>query len=437
MTTRKVLQAARRFEDAMAEATASTAVLTVAAMRDKATTVVASAGQAWLSPDGVYRAGWWQEAVRTRVAAPLRDFVVAAGQAEAVKIGVAFDLVNPLLDRTAARHLAGLEGWADGQSQWVRRTVRKALTDGLSVDDLAAQLTGPGDSPFNPVSARRFAQTELIAAQNGANHATYMGSGLTGTKTWLSSRDDHVRPDHVAADGQTRPVGEPFDVGGWPAQFPAAPELPGSQRYGCRCKLSFIPDEIQPAPPAALVSASVTGQAAARRVGVVDFAALPADDRRVAARWDTGGWRAANRALRGGGDVATTAAGREAAAVAAVTMVNLLYGLAIPAAVSARRWWPKTKAAAAGKAGGVTTSGITSYTLDDTVPAVPDGWVTVELEISAGAHAALLPGKALELLVPPGTKMSVVRVDRDGTVHLRVVSQTYPAALIGKLDDIV
>jgi hypothetical protein len=63
---------------------------------------------------------------------------------------------------------------------------------------------------------------------------------LTAAKRWVSMRDNRVRPDHVTADGQTVPIGQDFNIGGWPAAYPGDPRLPIGERINCRCGISDV-----------------------------------------------------------------------------------------------------------------------------------------------------------------------------------------------------
>ena len=54
-------------------------------------------------------------------------------------------------------------------------------------------------------------------------------------KEWVDSGDSRVRPSHREMDGQTRALDEPYDVRGFPARFPADPQLPARERIQCRC----------------------------------------------------------------------------------------------------------------------------------------------------------------------------------------------------------
>lgn len=54
-------------------------------------------------------------------------------------------------------------------------------------------------------------------------------------KMWVTRRDERVRHAHVAADGQTVPVGDPFQVGGYPMMHPGDRSAPASLTVNCRC----------------------------------------------------------------------------------------------------------------------------------------------------------------------------------------------------------
>ena len=41
---------------------------------------------------------------------------------------------------------------------------------------------------------------------------------------WISTNDGGVRDDHKHADGQTRPIGQPFNVGGELLMYPSDPK---------------------------------------------------------------------------------------------------------------------------------------------------------------------------------------------------------------------
>jgi hypothetical protein len=90
-------------------------------------------------------------------------------------------------------------------------------------------------------------RTLAAALAGDAALAAARALGVTYTQ-WVSRRDGRVREAHTEADGQTRPVGTPFLVGGFRLRFPSDPSgLPASAPvvYGCRCGLIFMPPDAQ------------------------------------------------------------------------------------------------------------------------------------------------------------------------------------------------
>lgn len=66
------------------------------------------------------------------------------------------------------------------------------------------------------------------------------------SKTWFTVGDERVRPAHVAADGQTVPVGEAFLVGGQQLRWPGDTGLGATldNVMGCRCSSVHDTDEL-------------------------------------------------------------------------------------------------------------------------------------------------------------------------------------------------
>lgn len=54
---------------------------------------------------------------------------------------------------------------------------------------------------------------------------------------WVSMEDTHVRKAHREADGQQRPIGENFSVGGYKMPYPGYPGVPIELWINCRCTL--------------------------------------------------------------------------------------------------------------------------------------------------------------------------------------------------------
>lgn len=114
----------------------------------------------------------------------------------------------------------------------VRDTLEAGLNQGETIKDLAARI----HAQVGPARAVRIARTEAIAA---ANSGTFEGYKQTGVEEheWLSARDSKVRDTHRDADGQRRPVGEAFNVGGFDLLFPGDPGAPAGEIVNCRCTL--------------------------------------------------------------------------------------------------------------------------------------------------------------------------------------------------------
>lgn len=58
-------------------------------------------------------------------------------------------------------------------------------------------------------------------------------------RRWQTREDERVRATHEEANGQTRRLGEPFDVGGYPVRHPSDPLAPPAVSRWCRCWLIY------------------------------------------------------------------------------------------------------------------------------------------------------------------------------------------------------
>lgn len=106
-------------------------------------------------------------------------------------------------------------------------------------------------NPANPhwlSKSQQFAQTEgdrwVQAATLAAGVATERADGASREKVWMSRDDALVRPAHVAADGQRRPLLRPFIVAGFPMMYPADPAAPVELVANCRCWMRIVPAEV-------------------------------------------------------------------------------------------------------------------------------------------------------------------------------------------------
>lgn len=142
------------------------------------------------------------------------------------------DAVQPLL-RTVGDNLA-----AEAQ-----RTLAEGVNDGESLDQLKRRMRqafSDTGSQLGPVRADRIAQTESVRAYNAgilAAAEAIEGPDKPLVKQWVTRHDAKVRTAHRDADGQLRLLGEAFDVGGTPMQYPGDPTAPAALTINCRCVL--------------------------------------------------------------------------------------------------------------------------------------------------------------------------------------------------------
>lgn len=80
----------------------------------------------------------------------------------------------------------------------------------------------------------KLTQAESIAGVLGRGFPRVV---IAVSKVWRTMRDERVRPNHRAAEGQVRPVNQPFDVGGQKLMYPGDWSLgaTASNLMGCRC----------------------------------------------------------------------------------------------------------------------------------------------------------------------------------------------------------
>lgn len=115
-----------------------------------------------------------------------------------------------------------------------KTAIGKQLSEGVfkgeAIPDLAKRVRAVFDDAKKSRS-ELIARTEVNGAFNKATLETAKGLGpaVANTKQWLATSDSRTRPEHAAADGQTRGLMEAFNVGGAHLQEPSEPR--------CRCTI--------------------------------------------------------------------------------------------------------------------------------------------------------------------------------------------------------
>jgi uncharacterized protein with gpF-like domain len=129
---------------------------------------------------------------------------------------VAENIVNDVATHYE-EELAGNQGSVEALD-----ATEKAMLDPEDLDDRASSI------------AATEAATAVGAGQD-ASREVLQKAGVVVYKEWMSMGDNRVRDTHRQAHGQRVEVGDDFVVGGYTCSYPGDPNLPPSERCGCRC----------------------------------------------------------------------------------------------------------------------------------------------------------------------------------------------------------
>jgi len=202
-----------------------------------------------LSPDpaGVYEvAPWWNGQVDRLVSDDLEQISEEGWQEVVERLGldVPFISTDSFIQAQLALTQNLLVRIPDEVYHLIFAEINDGVNDGDDPDQLAARIEAVlsmTNSERWPERARTIAVTEANRANNAGAYAAGLQSesmaGIGLRKRWLATNDQRTRPDHRHADGQLQPLRQPFNVGGWPLQFPGDPTGPPEQVIWCRCAL--------------------------------------------------------------------------------------------------------------------------------------------------------------------------------------------------------
>jgi hypothetical protein len=147
-----------------------------------------------------------------------------------------------------------LENYDSKRGWWrpVRARVRKLFTEILQEDSggevrtdvrawghLSRWIEGALPKTGEPTehTAEVIATWLSVAAINAAATAAAKHDPEPLLLEWVTMHDNKVREAHAETDGQQRPPGELYDVGGFGMQFPGDPRAPIELWINCRCVL--------------------------------------------------------------------------------------------------------------------------------------------------------------------------------------------------------
>lgn len=188
---------------------------------------------------------------RETFAPQMQGVITDQGKRWAADLGMSFDVRNFFA-----------EDWFDQYTlrfaQEINQTTldelsnvfKQAQSEGWSVPEMQKHLTtlfdqwSQGDvspdefewytSRMPPYRTERIARTETIRSSNAGSQELFSEWGVTQHE-WLATKDDRVRDDHLAADGQVQPIDMPFSVGGEDLMYPGDPAGSPSNTIQCRC----------------------------------------------------------------------------------------------------------------------------------------------------------------------------------------------------------
>jgi SPP1 gp7 family putative phage head morphogenesis protein len=124
-------------------------------------------------------------------------------------------------------------------SATTRAAIRHALTEGVAAGESIPQLAKRLRTVYEDFTRERavmIARTEVIAASNLGSQAAARISGVVSEKFWIATADNRTREWHADADGQSRPLNEPYSVHGESLMFPGDSSLGASASNLVRCR---------------------------------------------------------------------------------------------------------------------------------------------------------------------------------------------------------
>ena len=126
----------------------------------------------------------------------------------------------------------------------VAKAVKDAIAEGLNEAETGRLIQAYIESESTSISqfrSRMIARTETHGASQASSYNAAKSSGIDVKKEWASTLSDRTRPDHLAANGQTREMDEYYDIGGEPMMYPSDPNASAKNVINCRCINLIIP----------------------------------------------------------------------------------------------------------------------------------------------------------------------------------------------------
>ena len=201
-----------------------------------------------IPPNAAFDPKMWHDLWR-KAAKPIYDRALAtAAQDVAGRFGLyrqaiarppAFDITDSAVQQWLQKRL---ELWSVLVNEETGRLINGIIAEANELGESIPQIQARLETTFrfnDRVRTERIARTEMLSTSNQGHLSAYEQSGVVERIQWLSARDDRVRDDHRAADGQIVDLGQPFKVGN---DLMDAPGIgvngtlgPPEQTIQCRC----------------------------------------------------------------------------------------------------------------------------------------------------------------------------------------------------------
>lgn len=201
-----------------------------------------------VNPGGIWTTeGFWRREVDTRIMPKLLDIARIGWDDTMRQLGfsIPFDPTDHFVVDQLNRTRNLLVRTPDEVYRDIIVSLNAAVNAGEDLAQQAARVRNILDTRGVenwPARAKTVSVTEVNRALAFGAYAA--GQRLHVTlptllKVWDAKLDSATRPEHRAADGQKRPINEPFDVGNFPMVAPLDPFAPPHLVINCRCKLRF------------------------------------------------------------------------------------------------------------------------------------------------------------------------------------------------------
>jgi len=173
----------------------------------------------------------WQELLTAVGLTLIEDF----GEEIARDAGFQFTSQSTAIKKWLAEHAAeSVTSIAKTNLDEVRAVILKGAEDNLTNRQIASQLRSFYEDRSTS-KAMRVARTEIASAAGFGQHESAKQGGLK-THTWISSRDDRVRDEHLGIDGEEKPLDKPYSNG---LMYPGDPAGGADEIINCRCVEQF------------------------------------------------------------------------------------------------------------------------------------------------------------------------------------------------------